>query len=272
MFIVGKILGALFGALIAGPFGLFIGILVGHYFDRGLARQWSHYAPFLGQHRRAVQSGFFSATFLVMGHLAKSDGRISESEIEAANSVMTKMGLTPDQRRDAIRYFNEGKEAHFAMDPVLRQLHHNCRGNHQLLELFFNIQLQAAYADGQLTQNEQRILQHIITVLGLHPVNNHRFEEPYYSYQRSQQYDSQSSQQQTYQTRRSSLADAYAVLEIPVTASDHDVKRAYRRQMNKNHPDKLVSQGLPEAMIKVANEKTQAIKTAYEQIKAARGK
>ena len=41
--------------------------------------------------------------------------------------------------------------------------------------------------------------------------------------------------------------------------------------MNQHHPDKLVSRGLPEEMIKLANEKTQEIKAAYEQIKKQRG-
>jgi len=54
-------------------------------------------------------------------------------------------------------------------------------------------------------------------------------------------------------------------------ASDAEVKKAYRRLMSQNHPDKLVARGLPEEMMKVATEKTQEIKAAYEQVKAARG-
>ena len=53
-------------------------------------------------------------------------------------------------------------------------------------------------------------------------------------------------------------------------ASDADVKKAYRRLMNQHHPDKLVSKGLPEEMMKLANEKTQQIKEAYERIKKSR--
>jgi DnaJ like chaperone protein len=40
--------------------------------------------------------------------------------------------------------------------------------------------------------------------------------------------------------------------------------------MNQHHPDKLVAKGLPEEMMKLATEKTQEIKKAYEQIKTAR--
>ena len=64
------------------------------------------------------------------------------------------------------------------------------------------------------------------------------------------------------------LADA--LLELDRHASDADLKRAYRRLMSRHHPDKLIAKGLPEEMVKVATEKTQTIKAAYERIKASR--
>jgi DnaJ like chaperone protein len=41
--------------------------------------------------------------------------------------------------------------------------------------------------------------------------------------------------------------------------------------MSQHHPDKLVSKGLPEEMMKLATAKAQEIKGAYERIKTARG-
>ena len=66
-------------------------------------------------------------------------------------------------------------------------------------------------------------------------------------------------------------SSAYTILEIDSTVSDQDVKKAYRRKMNENHPDKLTAKGLPKEMIELATEKTQQIKAAYEQIKKHRG-
>jgi DnaJ like chaperone protein len=67
------------------------------------------------------------------------------------------------------------------------------------------------------------------------------------------------------------LKDAYNMLYVEKSASDAEVKKAYRRQMNKHHPDKLTARGMPEEMIKLATEKTQEIKSAYDLIKKQRG-
>lgn len=67
------------------------------------------------------------------------------------------------------------------------------------------------------------------------------------------------------------LDAAYAVLGVATTASDVEIKKAYRRLMSQHHPDKLIAKGLPESMLKIATQKTQEIKAAYEKIKASRG-
>jgi len=70
---------------------------------------------------------------------------------------------------------------------------------------------------------------------------------------------------------RPSLAEAYQVLGVDAKASDAEVKRAYRRLLSQHHPDKLVSKGLPEEMMKLAAQKTHEIRQAYERIRESRG-
>ncbi len=271
MFIFGKIIGGLFGLLLAGPLGALVGIIIGHTFDDGLRKNWQvHPHRFHANHQQA-QRTFFTATFLVMGHLAKCDGRVSEHEIRMAQTVMNRMGLSASQRREARDLFTQGKQADFMIDPILHQLHDHCGGDHQLLQLFINIQLQAAYADGQCTQSERQLLQHICQRLGLANIDYDQFETFYqYADHRSSQHG-KSRYAGNQRQQHTSLAAAYQLLGIQQSASNVEVKRAYRRQMSQHHPDKLVSKGLPAEMIKLANEKTQQIKQAYEQIKQARG-
>ncbi len=61
------------------------------------------------------------------------------------------------------------------------------------------------------------------------------------------------------------------MLGVAASASDEDVKKAYRRLMNQHHPDKLVARGLPQSMIGIAEQKTHEVRAAYEKIRAQRG-
>ena len=65
--------------------------------------------------------------------------------------------------------------------------------------------------------------------------------------------------------------DYYSILGLNQSASSNDIKKAYRRLMSENHPDKLIAKGVPDEMIKIATERSQEISNAYEVIRNARG-
>ena len=68
------------------------------------------------------------------------------------------------------------------------------------------------------------------------------------------------------------LNKAYDALGVEKTASDAEIKKAYRKLMSEYHPDKLMGQGVPDDMIKVATERSQEVQTAYDLIKKSRKK
>ena len=136
------------------------------------------------------------------------------------------------------------------------------------MRMFLEIQLQAALADGKLDASERQILQHIFDLLGF---SQQEFEHLLAMVMAARDYASGGWERATGSQRVDVLKQAYGVLGVDASASDAEVKKAYRRLMSQHHPDKLVAKGLPEEMMKIATEKAQEIRAAYDQVKQARG-
>ncbi|MET0049927.1 MAG: co-chaperone DjlA [Candidatus Thiodiazotropha sp.] len=269
----GKLVGGAFGYMLGGPLGAMLGAALGHRFDKGLKglpddEGWSP-----GDQER-VQTAFFTATFSVLGHIAKADGRVSPDEIRLAEAVMAQMSLSEEMRKTAIRLFNEGKSRDFPLDQVVTQFRQECHRRQTLIQMFLEILIQGAYADGRMDRDEESLLLHICQLLNVSEFTFRQLERMI----RAQSHQYQGGSQYSGGTRRPpprapglSVEDAYAILNVTQSASDQEVKRAYRRLISQHHPDKLVSKGLPEEMMKLAAQKTDEIKKAYERIKEARG-
>ncbi len=249
----GKVLGGGFGFLLGGPLGAAFGMAAGHQFDRGL--NIDSLAP--GNTER-VQMAFFTATFSVMGYLAKADGTVSRSEIQMAENIMDQMNLDANQRKMAIELFNHGKKSDFPLDDILQQFKTECHRRTNLLQMFLEILIATAYADGNLDHKEHVAIVDIAQKTGFSTVEIERL------------INMMGAQHQTSSSPQATLEQAYAVLGIEKDSTDASLKKTYRRLMSQHHPDKLVAKGLPEEMIKLANTKTAEIKKAYEQIKASR--
>jgi DnaJ like chaperone protein len=270
MIIIGKIIGAILGYFAFGHswFGALLGLAIGHFFDKGFSISLS-----TGQQSRFAQDAFFNASFSVMGYVAKADGRVSERELHLARTVMQQMRLTPERTKNAMRQFNDGKEPDFNLQETLTHLRTVCRLPH-LLRLFLELQVQIAYADGAKPSTDvKQLLQSISETLGLGRIDFSHIEAMMYGSWQSFSGNQRSYSQQGGFTgsAQSSLKEAYAILGVTESVSDEDLKKAYRRKMNENHPDKLTAKGLPKEMIELATSKTQQIKAAYERIKGVRG-
>jgi len=265
----GKIIGGAFGYMLGGPLGAMLGAALGHNVDEGLARPFEGRRPGGPDARESVQTAFYTATFAVMGHICKADGRITDREINLARSVMGRMDLAPDQIRTAMHLFSEGKSHDFPLDAVLAQLRHEIRNRHSLKRMFLEIQLAAAWADAHLDPAEHRLLLYVSDRLGFSRLDYQRLE----AMARAEAGHRWRSRAEAPREAREeySVDDAFAILNVTVTATNDEVKKAYRRLMSQHHPDKLVAKGLPEEMIKLATQKTREIRAAYESIREARG-
>jgi len=258
---LGKVVGGAFGFLMGGPLGAVLGASLGHQFDEGMGGiKLDEQLNPGDQHR--VQMAFFTATFSVMGHIAKADGKVTAAEINLANRVMDELALNEDMRKTAINLFNQGKNADFPLLGVLDQFRRECHRRTNLIRMFLEIQIQAAFADGVLDQAEEAVLYKICGHLGISRFDYENIKRQFQAQQRFYGNNQQHSE--------NSLKDAYVILVIIESATDTEVKKAYRRLMSQHHPDKLVAKGLPEEMMVIAKEKTQKIRKAYETIKQSK--
>lgn len=267
----GKLVGGAFGFMLGGPLGAVLGAALGHKFDKGLEGLPEDAIEWGGGDRERVQTAFFTATFSVMGSVSKADGQVSPSEIRLAEAVMSQMSLSAEMRQTAVRLFNEGKADDFPLDDVLEQFRQECHRRQTLIQMFVEILLQAAYADGAMHKAEESLLLHICERLNIPEFTFRRLEQMIRAERHYTGAGAGQKGQRAAQPPRFTLTDAYAILNINEDASDKEVKLAYRRLMSQHHPDKLVAKGLPEEMMKIAAQKTDEIRKAYVQVKEARG-
>ncbi|MGB1262806.1 MAG: co-chaperone DjlA [Cognaticolwellia sp.] len=263
MRIWGKILGFLFGFMLSkNIFGALLGAWLGHRFDKGVGLDFSHLAGAKSDSER--QAAFFYSTFSVMGYIAKANGRVSSYEIAFATAYMDKLGLAGSLRKQAQEAFRDGKTTGFALDDSLAKLKSLVGNRQDLLLLFLEIQIQVAFADGTLDQDERTALHHIATRLGYSARELDKLLEMIIAgarfHQQGQGNTGFSSEQQ--------LDNAYKVLGVSDKNSASEIKKAYRKLMSQHHPDKLVAKGLPPEMMESAKQKAQDIQAAYEIVSA----
>ncbi|MBA4730853.1 MAG: co-chaperone DjlA [Alcanivorax sp.] len=268
----GKLIVGLLGMLIGGPIGLAIGVLIGHFLDRGVERvqSFNPFRPYRPGEREQVQEALFSAVFSIMGHLAKADGRVSEQEIGQAEAIMSRMQLNDEQRRRAQEAFRQGKDDDFPLDRTVAEFRQRIRRRRHLVVVFLELLLQTALADGELHAEEERILFRVAAGLG---VPESQFRQILNMVLAQARFGGAGAAGAggAAGPSRPSLGEAYQVLGVNEDASDQEVKKAYRRLMSEHHPDKLAARGVPEEMIRVSTEKTAEISKAYDMIKEARG-
>ena len=95
-----------------------------------------------------------------------------------------------------------------------------------------------------------------------------------YGYKTHQQYKYDETYIQTNYSKtkyNDPLAQAYKILGVDSNINESALKKTYRKLISQHHPDKLVANGLPQEMLKLATEKLKKYKKAYEQVKLAKG-
>lgn len=216
-----------------------------------------------GTTTRRLNDGFARALFQSMGYLAKVDGRVTEDEIRAARSVMHRLGLGPAAVKNAIDWFNEGKEPAFSIVQTMRQLRRVDARAAEERTLFVRLVLEVSLAKSRLHQKERAAIWVMCTELEVGRVELAQLEamiRAQRGFRRSPAGDADAER----------VRNAYTTLGVPQDSTNDDIKTAYRRLMNRNHPDKIASSNPDAAVLAESERRTREIRTAYELLKSRR--
>ena len=253
-----KILGAISGFLILGFIGLILGLIAGSVIDRLVAYGPGGVNPFNAARRQSV---FLETVFILMGKLAKADGRVSESEVSHVEQFMQKLRMTREHRLKAIALFKQGASADYDIHPQLNEFLVVCGHSRNLRQVLLVYLVIMGLSDGHLNTAEEELLRVIAGRLGYPPA---AFEQLLDMVMNQMHFAAGGV------GSANTLDDAYKALGVSKDSTDEEIKRAYRKLMSQYHPDKLMGQGVPEDMIAVATEQAKEIQTAYDLIKKSR--
>ena len=250
-----KFVGAILGFYLYKFIGALAGYLIGSFIDRVLAYGVGGVNPLSRAHRQSV---FLGTVFVLMGKIAKADGRVSEEEIKHVEVMFQKLGMSTEHRQQAIAQFKRGAADNFDIRPSLNEFMAVCGQTNSLKQMLLVYLIVMAFADGLLDPVEESLLKEIAQHLG-------------YSQDAFQHILAMVTNQSHFASGQGSSAnkldDAYKALGVSKESSEQEVKRAYRKLMSQYHPDKLIGQGMPEDMIKMATEQAQEVQVAYDLIK-----
>lgn len=243
MGIWGKILGGAAGFALGGPLGALVGTAAGHAIDVMRAER----ADDGDEPSLRKQTAFAIAVIVLGAKMAKADGQVSRAEIEAFKEVFH---IPPDEMKNVGRLFNQARRDSHGFEPYARQVGRMFAENPAVLEELLGGLFHIARADGVAHPKELAYLKAVSDIFGFDDTTFDRVRVAHLG---------------------GAASDPYAVLGVPPSAADDEVRAAWRRLMRENHPDALIAQGMPQDFVDMATEKVAAINVAYDKVCEQRG-
>ncbi len=235
MAIWGSLIGGMIGFSLGGPFGMLLGSLIGGKISR--ARSSSGFKSF------AQPQQIFALSLIVLSaKLSKADGQISKEELIA---VKDKLKIPENEIDQVGKIFNKAKEESAGYEPYAQQIAQIYRGNINVLEEVINILFYIAEADGNVSNSELKMIEHISQIFGLTEVQFNSIKE----------------------SRKSSdKLNPYVVLESHPDDAIEIIRKRYLKLSKEHHPDLLMSKGVPQEVIDESKAKMRAINSAWDQV------
>lgn len=244
------LLGAVAGLALASIPGALLGGLLGQALDRRLRVQsWAALRERLGGRSPAADDALL---FILLGRLAKCEGRVLQVHIQQAQAEMRRLALDQAGQRRAIEAFARGKTGRDSLRGPLRR--QRARG-----EALLRACWRMAWVDGRVGQAERELILLWGKWLDVPAASQEALSAAY------------APRQAPLAPAGGSYREALHLLGVAADSEPAQIKRAYRRLLSRHHPDKLAGSGAGVERVREATEKTRELHQAYALIRQRHG-
>lgn len=226
------------GFVLGGPIGALLGFFTGSLLGSSVTTFSSS---------RTTAGDIHVSLLVLIACVMKADGRVLKSEVNYIKPFLLKT-YGEEGGKDALKLLKQLLEKDIEVEEVSQQIaqHVNYSTRLEIIHLLLDL----ANADGEFVTQEEDIIRKISKEM---EVKDKDLESLMAMYHKAKDPNW-----------------AYTILGIEPTASDEEVKKAYRHMAMKFHPDKVANAG--EEIKQQATEKFRSIQEAYEHIKKLREK
>ena len=239
MSIWGKILGGATGFAFGGPIGALLGGVAGHALDKIKTKKK------LPEETALKQIGFTIGVIVLSAKMAKADGKVTEDEIRAFKE---KINVPDNEIKNVAKLWDQAKKTTDGFQIYARQIANLLEKNSSVLEELLKLLIIIALADGKITIPEIKYLKEVGNIFGFS-------EEDF---------------ERIYSSKSGVSSDPYQILGVSRDASVDEIKQKWKQLAINHHPDRLISQGIPEDLIHKSTSRLKEINNAWDTIQNKR--
>ena len=236
MTIWGKIIGSATGFALGGPIGALLGGAAGHALDKFKTKEK------LPEELALKQIGFTIGVIVLSAKMAKADGKVTKSEIKAFKE---KINVPDNEIKNVARLWDQAKKTTDGFEVYAKQISNLLEKKSSVLEELLNLLVIIAEADGKITNLEKIYLKEVSNIFGF---SDQDFER-------------------ICSSKLNKFTDPYQTLGVLKDTPLEEIKKKWKILAIKYHPDRLISQGIPQDLIEKNTYRLKEINNAWDLIK-----